>query len=75
MGGLDGLVFCGGIGEHAAPIRARVVGEMEFMGLKLDAAANDAGQTRIGTGPVEVLVIPTDEERVIARSVADALLA
>ncbi|GHG92262.1 acetate/propionate family kinase [Pseudodonghicola xiamenensis] len=74
MGGLDGLVFSGGIGEHAAPIRARVVGEMEFMGLSLNAEANAAGETRIGTGPVEVLVIPTDEERVIARAVADALL-
>jgi len=73
LGGLDGVVFTGGIGEHAAPIRARVLEGMEFLGLELDAGANDKDATRIGTGPVEVLVIPTDEERVIARAVSRAL--
>jgi acetate kinase len=73
LGGLDGVVFCGGIGEHAAPIRARVIEGMEFLGLGLDAEANDVNATRIGTGPVDVLVIPTDEERVIARAVSRAL--
>ncbi|MDK3019024.1 acetate/propionate family kinase [Pseudodonghicola flavimaris] len=75
LGGIDGLVFCGGIGEHAAAIRARVLEGMEFLGLAENAAANAASETRIGAGATEVLVIPTDEERVIARSVADALLA
>ncbi|MDF1715923.1 MAG: acetate/propionate family kinase [Antarcticimicrobium sp.] len=73
LGGLDGVVFTGGIGEHAAPIRARVIEGMEFLGLGLDAGANDKDATQIGTGPVEVLVIPTDEERVIARAVSRAL--
>lgn len=73
LGGLDGVVFTGGIGEHAAPIRARVIEGMEFLGLGLDAGANAKDATRIGTGPVEVLVIPTDEERVIARAVSRAL--
>ncbi len=73
LGGLDGLVFTGGIGEHAAPIRARVIEGMGFLGLGLDAEANAKDATRIGTGPVEVLVIPTDEERVIARAVSRAL--
>lgn len=74
LGGIDGLVFCGGIGEHAAPIRARVIEGMEFLGLGLNAEANARDDTRIGTGPVEVLVIPTNEERVIARAVAETLL-
>lgn len=73
LGGLDGVVFCGGIGENADEIRARVIGGMEFLGLSLDAPANAAGQTRIGAGPVEVLVIHTDEEQVIARAVSRAL--
>lgn len=75
LGGLDAVVFCGGVGEHAAPIRARVLENMGFLGLGCDDAANDSGRTRIGSGPVEVLVIPTDEERVIARAVAARLAA
>ncbi|WP_424969677.1 acetate/propionate family kinase [Dinoroseobacter sp. S76] len=70
LGGLDGLVFCGGIGEHAAEIRARVVDGMGYLGLTLDAEANSRDAGRISAGPVPVLVIPTDEERVIARAVA-----
>ncbi len=73
LGGLDGLVFCGGVGENAVEIRARVLESMAFLGLELDPGANDSGATEIGRGTVRVLVIPTDEERVIARAVAQAL--
>ena len=73
LGGLDAVVFCGGIGENAAPIRARVIEGMGFLGLTLDATANAANSTDIGTGRTEILVIRTDEERVIARAVARAL--
>ncbi|MFT7595735.1 MAG: acetate kinase [Paracoccaceae bacterium] len=73
LGGLDGLVFCGGIGENAAEIRARVIDGMGFLGLSLDADANASGATQIGAGPAQVLVIRTDEEQVIARSVVRAL--
>lgn len=73
LGGLDGLVFCGGVGENAAPIRARVLKRLAFLGLELDAQANTAGARRIGKGRVEALVIPTDEERVIARAVVSEL--
>jgi len=73
LGGLDGVVFCGGIGENAAEIRARVIGGMGFLGLSLDAKANADGATQIGAGPAQVLVIRTDEEQVIARSVVRAL--
>ena len=73
LGGVDGVVFCGGIGENAVEIRARVIGGLGFLGLELDEVANAAGRARIGSGPAEVLVIATDEERVIARAVARAL--
>ncbi|MCA0871955.1 acetate/propionate family kinase [Seohaeicola saemankumensis] len=73
LGGLDGLVFTGGVGENAAEIRARVVEGLDFLGLSLDPPANRAGGPQIGTGPARVLVIPTDEERVIARAVARTL--
>lgn len=73
LGGLDGLVFCGGVGENAIPIRARALEGMGFLGLELNEAANAANATEIGSGPTRVLVIPTDEERVIARAVANAL--
>ena len=73
LGGLDGLIFTGGVGENAAEIRARVVEDLDFLGLSLDAPANLAGGPQIGTGPARILVIPTDEERVIARAVARTL--
>ena len=73
LGGLDGVVFTGGIGENAAPIRQRVIDGMGFLGLELDVAANDASAVSIGAGAAKVLVIRTDEERVIARAVAQAL--
>ena len=66
--GLDGLVFTAGIGENAAPIRARVCRDAGWIGVELDQAANDAGGPRISTpaSRVSVWVIPTDEERMIA---------
>lgn len=73
MGGLDALVFCGGIGENAAPIRAMVLDDLEYLGLELNPEANEQNQTNIGFGKTLALVIPTDEERVIAEGVANAL--
>ena len=73
LGGLDAVVFCGGVGENAAPVRARVLDGMGWLGLELDAGANAANGPAIGAGTVPVLVIPTDEEGVIARSVAERL--
>jgi len=67
-GGLDALVFTGGIGEHAAPIRARVVTAASWLGLQLDVAANDANGPRISAdGPARAWVVPTNEELMIAR--------
>jgi acetate kinase len=68
LGGIDGLVFTGGIGEHAAPIRARALERLGFLGLAIAPEANAQNATRIGAGAARVLVIPTDEERIIARA-------
>lgn len=73
LGGLDALVFCGGIGENAGPIRAMVLEDMAYLGLKLNVEANEGNSTVISSGDTPVLVIPTDEERVIARAVCHAL--
>jgi acetate kinase len=75
LGGLDGLVFTGGIGEHAAEIRARVCRNAAWLGVELDAAANQDHGPRITTptSRASAWVIPTDEERVIARHTLDVL--
>jgi acetate kinase len=69
LGGLDALVFTGGIGEHAALIRERVCRAATWLGIELDETANNAGQPRISTAssPVAVWTIPTNEELMIAR--------
>jgi len=69
LGGLDGLVFTAGIGAHAAPVRARICAGLGWLGVSLDPAANAAGAAVISTATsrVEVRVIETDEEAMIAR--------
>jgi acetate kinase len=69
LGGLDALVFTGGIGEHAAEIRARVCTGATWLGVALDAAANQRGGPRISTADsaVSAWVIPTDENLMVAR--------
>ncbi len=74
LGGLDALVFTGGIGEKAAPIRARAVEKLGFLGLAVDADRNVANAATIHAGRVPILVMATDEERIIARACARALL-
>ncbi|MDV7269409.1 acetate/propionate family kinase [Thioclava sp. A2] len=73
LGGIDALVFCGGIGENSAHIRARVCEGMEWLGITLDAGANAANAREIAHGPVRVLTIPTNEEIVIARAARGVL--
>jgi len=69
LGGLDALVFTAGIGEHAAPIRARVCRDAAWLGVDLDEAANARGGPRISTpgSHATAWVIPTNEELMIAR--------
>jgi acetate kinase len=68
--GLDGLVFCGGIGENSRTIRARVAEGMGWLGLAVDPERNAVNGPVISPGgaAVAVMVIPTDEEGVIARA-------
>lgn len=75
LGGLDALVFTAGIGEHAAPIRARVCQDAQWLGVQLDEAANRAGGPKISAAEsaVSVWVIPTDEDLMIARHTRDVL--
>lgn len=75
LGGLDTVIFAGGIGENAPPIRARICEGLGFLGVELDAARNAAHADLISadTGPVAVRVTRTDEEVMIASSVRDVL--
>jgi acetate kinase len=71
LGGLETLVFSGGIGENAPEVRARVCDGLQFLGIELDPASNATGAPVISarSGRTTVRVIPTDEERMIARCV------
>jgi acetate kinase len=71
LGGLDTLVFAGGIGEHAPLIRARICEGLEFLGIEISAEQNaaNAGVISVETGRVTVRVIHTDEEKMIAKAV------
>ncbi|MBL8482192.1 MAG: acetate/propionate family kinase [Rhodocyclaceae bacterium] len=76
LGGLDALVFTAGIGQHSAQVRARVCSECAWLGLDFDADAN-ARQAACISRPdsrVTALVIPTDEEWMIARHTARLLM-
>src|SRR4051812_25580650 len=71
LGGLDALVFSGGIGENSPEVRRRACEGLGFLGVDLDEARNAAGEPSISTAasPVKVRVIRTDEETMIAREV------
>jgi acetate kinase len=72
LGGLDAFVFTAGIGEHAAPVRERACTALAWLGIDFDGEANAAGRaviTRPGSR-VTVLVLPTNEEWMIARHTA-----
>lgn len=74
LGGADAIVFGGGIGEHAAAIRARICAGMEWCGLQLDEQSNRSAvgmEARISKvdAPLAAYVIPVDEEMLIARDV------
>jgi acetate kinase len=75
LGGLDALVFTGGIGERSPIIRSRICAGLGYLGVSLDQKANEQNALSISAGgcPVAVYAIPTDEEWMIARTV-DQLL-
>lgn len=78
LGGCDGIVFGGGVGEHVPAVRQRILAGLGWAGIDLDAAANDAArgqEARIDTSklPVRVQVIPVEEEGVLVRAALDIL--
>jgi acetate kinase len=77
LGGLETLVFAGGIGENSAEVRTRVCSGLGFLGVELDEARNAANAPTISTDAsrVAVRVIRTDEELMIARQVCRVLQA
>lgn len=76
LGRVDALVFTGGIGEHAAPIRREACRDLAALGIVLDEAANGraagggVAEIQVPGGAVKILVVPTDEELEIARQTA-----
>ena len=68
LGGLDGLVFAGGIGEHQAALRQQIAASLAWLGLRLEPGMNDAYRPEHGPAPIGIglWVIPTDEEAQIA---------
>jgi acetate kinase len=77
LGGLDTLIFAGGIGENAPAIRARICGGLSFLGIRFDENRNAAGEPVISAdaGHVQVRVIRTDEDVIIAKAVFRVLAA
>lgn len=80
LAGLDAVAFSGGIGEHSASMRSRICQGLEFLGLRLEEARNKTANGRAAmsisaeSSPVQIWVIPTDEEQEIARSTAEQFL-
>lgn len=74
LGGLDTLVFTAGIGENAPEVRERIGAAAAWLGVTIDPERNRAGETSIGApgSAVEVLIIPTDEERAVAEEILTA---
>jgi acetate kinase len=79
LGGVDVLTFSGGIGENSPEVRAAVCAGLSALGLELDAARNEAarGEATISSdsSPARILVIPADEERIVARATAETVAA
>jgi acetate kinase len=75
LGGLDCLVFTGGIGEHSNEIRSAIGERLAWLGVRIDAAANDEARERINSSDsaVDIFVVPTNEELTIARHCAVVL--
>ncbi len=73
LGGVDAVVFTGGIGENSAQVRSQTLSNLEFLGIVIDEDNNSSGATSISSGSTKVLVIPTNEELAIARDTLEVL--
>ncbi len=79
MDGADAVIFAGGIGENAAPVREKICQSLGSLGIRVDAAKNQAAigverEISEDTAPTKVWVIPTDEELLIARDTLRVIL-
>ena len=74
LGGIDALVFCGGIGENSRLIRARICERLDWMGIEIDHQRNAANDRVISSemARTTVMIVPTNEELVIARAAREA---
>ena len=75
LGGVDAIVFTGGVGEKSKYVREHALMNLESLGIKIDMKKNGENKTNIGLGKVKILVIPTDEELAIARDTQKILKA
>jgi acetate kinase len=73
LGGLDTLVFTGGIGEHSAPIRDAVTSRLRHLGVATDGGSSVPGDVSAPGAPVRTLVVTADEERVMDRQARELL--
>ncbi|MFH1941708.1 MAG: acetate kinase [bacterium] len=73
LGGADGIVFTGGVGEKSSYVREIALKNMASFGIRIDLEKNNKNAVEIGTGKVKVLVIPTNEELAIARDTRSIL--
>lgn len=73
LGGVGTLVFTGGIGEHAAPVRAQICDGLAHLGIAIDPARNAMHASTIGAGACDVRIVATNEELVIARATVRVL--
>jgi len=73
LGGLDAVVFTGGIGENAASIRERICDDMDWLGMELEETRNRKNEEIISSdrSRVRIFVLPTNEELMIARHVVE----
>jgi acetate kinase len=74
LGGLDMVVFTGGIGERSATVRSAICRGLRHLGIELDADRNGANAQLISSGACEVRVVATDEERIIARHTLELVM-
>jgi acetate kinase len=77
LGGVDVLVFSGGIGERGADVRTRICAGLEYLGIEIDASANETNSLRISSSQSRVIlyVIPTDEELIMMQHIKSLLHA
>jgi len=73
LGGIDAIVFTGGVGEKSFYVREHSLKDLEKLGIKIDLKLNNKNKTNISLGKIKILIIPTNEELAIARDTKNIL--